>query len=131
MSRSTESLTSAKMADVPPTIAVVPSGAASRATCRIGPRTRSIEPFVKGPSASAMSMRAPCRSGVGAGAPTELTPSIAARPWRNGRSCSSESAPDTDLTYTCCGSLAPSDNAAEILSAVRVAAVEGPPSSLS
>jgi hypothetical protein len=39
MSRLTESLTSAYIADVPPTMVLVPSGAAARAVSRTGPRT--------------------------------------------------------------------------------------------
>ena len=67
MSRSTESLTSAKMAAVPPTMAVVPAGAAAWAASRTGPRTTFIADSVYGASASATSIRAPLRSAVSTG----------------------------------------------------------------
>ena len=80
-----------------------------------------------GPALRATSICAPCRSGESTGEATALTPRTAVNRSRIGSSCAVVSVPVFDLTYTCSGSLAPFDSAAEISSAVRVAAVDGPP----
>lgn len=109
--------------------AVLFGGEARRAASLSGPTTR-IASVVVGSASSATSSRPPRRSGVSTGEEMLPTPGTRSKLERSGSSAARVNR-TSERMYTGWGSIAPFESEAAILSAVRVAAVVGPPAPMS